>query len=92
MNKPMKTIIISGVELIELSEGDGIELYCEVCKSNTIHKPIVQMGRGRMIDMGYTEEGDKIEVEDVEDAYVVQCDNCGNTVIAKRGRTLIPPP
>jgi len=43
--------------------------------------------------MGVDEEtGNQIEIEDVEDAYIVSCDKCGNHLIAKMERELSPPP
>jgi len=63
-----KRIIISLEEFIELSEGNSIELYCVNCESNTEHRPIIQIGKGKTIDMGTTLEGQSIEIGDVKDA------------------------
>lgn len=90
----MKTIEIDTTELIELSENCSIELYCVTCKSVCRHSPVAQVTKGSTTSMGFDEEtGMKIELEDVEDAYIVQCSQCGLNVIARwKGRDLFPPP
>jgi len=93
MNPSMKRINLTSRELVELSDGDGIERYCDNCKSNTNHTPIVQIGRGTLTNFG-TERINgvefDIEIPDIEDAYLIQCEKCGNTIIARWDHTKDP--
>lgn len=64
-----RTVAISVLEFLDLSAGENIEIYCEICKTKMPHKPIEQVGEGKTTGK--------------EDAYVVSCLKCGNHVVAR---------
>ena len=89
----MKVVIISEIEFIELSEHGPIELYCEVCRMNTWHKPaFTQIIKSLRPEILEDEKGNIIAIPDLEDAFIVSCKKCGEHIIARWGRTIVFPP
>jgi len=82
----MRTVQIDIDQLIYLSEGESIEIWCDICKTKEKYNPIFQIGKGTETDEGWEEYKGKwyhIMIPDVEDAYFVECSKCGNLVIAR---------
>ncbi len=75
-------IEINDVELVDLSEGENVLLTCERCATKRDMKPIEQTAGNRPILI----EADLdrcVEIPDLQDSFIVECQTCGTQYIAK---------